>query len=116
MMLRGLLTNSHLFFETMNLTMHSAVNQPMQIASIILSKETKYSIYVLRKGFSAGLFFHGHYEIDIQTFTSNKQKATLFLFWACNTKFQQLTLGSSAEFKLICGKNPITDHFLWIRF
>ncbi|EDM02726.1 rCG62270 [Rattus norvegicus] len=37
MMFRGLLTNSHLFLETMNRTMHSAVNQPMQIASIILS-------------------------------------------------------------------------------
>lgn len=56
-MLRGLLTNSHLFFETMNLTMHSAVNQPMQIASIILSKERKYSVYVLWKGFSGGLMF-----------------------------------------------------------
>lgn len=41
MMFKGLLTNSHLFLETMNLTIHSAVNQPMQMASMILLKETQ---------------------------------------------------------------------------
>lgn len=92
--------------------MHSAVNQPMQIASIILSKETKYSIYFCAKALVDVWVVHRYYQIDTQTFTNDKQKAMLLLSYAHSTRFQQLTSGSIEEFKLIIAKNSLTDHFL----
>lgn len=100
MMLRGLLTNSHLFLETMNLTMHSAVNQPMQIASIILPKETKTVFMLCAKASGDVWFVHRYYQSDTWTFTDNKQKAVPSL--SCTWHWiSAINLRVYWEFKLI---------------